>query len=176
MASSRTRRLLIAATIMNSYLAILGLDRALVAMPAWQDAGPEAWAAFSNHADNGDTALILYPALAFAGLVLTILAAASHHRDGRQPRRASLPIHLAALATVGGLLVTIKAAPIMLSVPDLGADVAALQRALDAFQFWGNIRAGLQVAAFLTCAWSLTAITPHSGERTDPDVAGRNDG
>src|SRR5262249_39236893 len=86
MAFLETRRLVIAGTLANSYLAILGLDRALIAMPAWQKTGPLAWAAFSRHADNGPVALILYPTLGFAGLVLVVLAAIGFTRDGRRPR------------------------------------------------------------------------------------------
>ena len=64
-----TATLVVAATAVNSYLAVVGLDRAFVAMPAWQKAGSLTWAEFSRYADNGPVALILYPALAFGGFL-----------------------------------------------------------------------------------------------------------
>lgn len=152
-----TAALVLAATAVNSYLAIVGLDRALVAMPAWQKAGPLTWAEFSRYADNGPVALVLYPALAFGGLLLAAAAAVSHHRDKGHPRGASLPIHLALLGTIGGLLASIKAAPTMLAVPDQ-RDPASLQMALDNFQLWGNIRAGFQVLAFAAGLWTMTEV------------------
>ncbi|MQA17188.1 MAG: hypothetical protein GEV09_24580 [Pseudonocardiaceae bacterium] len=153
-----TAALVLAATAVNSYLAVVGLDRVLVAMPAWQKAGPLTWAEFSRYADNGPVALVLYPALAFGGLLLTTASAVSHHRDKLHPRGAGLPIYLALLGTIGGLLATIKAAANMLAVPDLGRDAAGLQMALDNFHFWGNIRAGFQVLAFAAGLWAMTEV------------------
>ena len=60
--------------------------------------------------------------------------------------------------TIGGLLATTKAAPIMLSVAHLDDNGPALQQALDGFQFWGNIRGVFQMLAFVTSLWSTVAI------------------
>ncbi|HEV8636331.1 MAG TPA: multicopper oxidase domain-containing protein [Chloroflexota bacterium] len=40
----------------------------------------------------------------------------------------------------------------------LGDDAVALQRAMDGFQFWGNIRGLFQVLAFVGNVWSLVAV------------------
>ena len=60
--------------------------------------------------------------------------------------------------TVGGLLATTQAAPIMLSIPSLCGDAVALQHALDGFQFWGNVRGVFQMVAFVANMWALVAL------------------
>src|SRR5205823_14648591 len=95
---------------------------------------------------------------AFAGLILSLAAAISYLGEGDRPPAAAVPLYGAALLAAGGLLTTIKAAPNMLSVPQLGDDAAALQRAMDGFQFWGNIRGLFQVLAFVGNVWSLVAV------------------
>jgi hypothetical protein len=49
MISARTRALLIAATVLSGLLAGGNVDRAIVAMPAWEQVGAAAWAEFSRH-------------------------------------------------------------------------------------------------------------------------------
>jgi hypothetical protein len=79
-----TRALLIAATLVSGSLVGGNIDRAFVAMPAWQEVGAVAWAEFSRHADlrNG---LILYPLEAIGGAILTVSAAIRLHLDGVFP-------------------------------------------------------------------------------------------
>jgi hypothetical protein len=60
------RLLLILSTFVSGLLAGGNIDRAFVAMPAWQQIGATSWAEFSRHADLGN-GLILYPAEALAG-------------------------------------------------------------------------------------------------------------
>jgi len=124
-----------AASLMDGILVGGGIDRALVAMPAWHHVGPVSWATFSRHADLGN-GLILYPLEAFSGMILSVAAVILFRWESTAPRAAQMPIYAAAL-TIGGLLVTRKAAPIMLGVRNLGDDPAALQRAFDGFEFWG---------------------------------------
>jgi len=157
MPSQLTRRLVVAATLVTSLLASGIVHRGAIEMPAWQQTGSEAWAAFSRHADVTFPALIIYPLEAFTGAILSIATVLSFRRDGSQPRPAALPVYAAALMTIGGLLATTQAAPIMLSVRDLN-DVDALQRALNGFQFWGNIRGIFQFLAFVANLWSTVAI------------------
>jgi hypothetical protein len=45
----------------------------------------------------------------------------------------------------------------VLSVRDLNA-VDAMQRALNAFQFWGNVRGIFQLLAFVANLWSTVVI------------------
>ncbi len=166
MVSRGTVRLAILATLVHSILAGMNVNRALVEMPAWQQTGPLAWAAFSRHADLARNGAILYPLDAFAGVILSLAAVVGFRRDGSRPRAAGIPIYAAPLMSIAGLLTTVKAAPNMLRVPDLDNDQEALQRALDGFQFWGNIRGLFQFLAFVANLWSLVAITdPRSQAR-----------
>src|SRR5690242_3756481 len=125
MISQRTRNLAVAAALTDSFMGGAGANRALVEMPAWQKTGPLGWAAFSRHADLGPVGNVLYPIIGFAGTFLSIGAAISFHRDRSAPESAALPFNMAALMSIGGLLVTIKAAPNMLRVRHLDNDEAA---------------------------------------------------
>jgi hypothetical protein len=55
---------------------------------------------------------------------------------------------------LGGLLFTVKAAPIMLGIAGIN-DPAALQTAFDGFRFWGNIRGAFQMLLFAALMWTL---------------------
>jgi hypothetical protein len=74
-----------------------------------------------------------------------------------------VPIYAAVVLVVGGLLATIQAAPIMLSLREIGDDPAALQRAFEGFNWWGKVRAVFQVLAFGANLWALASF---SGSRT----------
>lgn len=147
MASATTRILLILATLIAGLLAGSNVDRAFVAMPAWQQIGALAWAEFSRHADLGN-GLILYPIEAIGGALLTIAAAIMVHFDRSSSRAAAVLIYAAALFALGGLVLTVKAAPMMLGIRGL-SELGALQRSFEEFWYWGNLRAACQVFAFL---------------------------
>ena len=66
MESPRTRILLILAIFISVFLAGGNIDRAFVAMPAWEEVGAIAWAEFSRYADLGN-GLIFYPLEALVG-------------------------------------------------------------------------------------------------------------
>ena len=157
--SQRTASLIVAATLVNSVLAGGNVIRSLVEMPAWQRTGPRAWAAFSRHADLGPTGMVLYPLLGFAGAILSGAAALSYRNDRARLPDAAVSVYGAALLTLGGLLMTTRAAPNMLSVRRVSEDAARLQQALDGFQFWGNVRAVFQVLAFVANLWSLAVLS-----------------
>lgn len=159
MISRTTWWLVIAATLVNSFLAAGNVNRALIEMPAWQQTGPLAWATFSRHADLATTAMILYPLEAFAGTLLSIAAAVSFRRDRVDRPWASVLVYGAVLMGIGGLLATTRAAPVMLSVRDLGENAVALLQALNAFQSWPNVRGVFQVLAFIANLFSLVAIS-----------------
>ena len=150
-------KLLAAAMLTNGMLAGGNINRNLVEMPAWRRVGVVGWAAFSRQADLSWRARAVYPTEAFAGMILSVAAAVAFTRDPRASRAATVPVYAAALLTIGGLLFTIKAAPMMLSVRHLGNDPVALQRAFDGFEFWGWWRGACQVTAYLASAWALVA-------------------
>jgi hypothetical protein len=157
--------LLIMATLLGGLLAGGNVDRAIVQNSAWHELGAVAWGTYSRHADLSNRGFVLYPFLGIGGALLSLAATASFRRNGGVPRAAALPIYAGALLTVGGLLATTQAVPIMLSVAHLGDDQEGLRQALQGFEFWGNIRGVLQVLAFLANLWSLAAaVSPMPGK------------
>ncbi len=158
MAMLTTRGLLIATTLLGGLMAGFNLDRAIVHNAAWHGLGANAWAAYSLHADLDIRAAMLYPFLGIGMALLSAAAAISFRRDRNEPRSAALPIHAGALFAISGLLMTFFAAPHMLSVPRVVNDPVGLQRALDGFVFWGDIRGALQILAFFANLWSLVTI------------------
>jgi hypothetical protein len=155
MGPATTRVLMIAATFASGLLAGGNIDRALVAMPAWKQVGAVGWAEFSRHADLGN-GLLLYPIEAIGGALLTLAAAASYHFDGAVRRAVAIPLWAAVAFSLGGLVLTLEAAPIMLGVGKAD-DPAALQAAFEGFRSWGNIRGVCQVFQFaaLTVAMGM---------------------
>lgn len=172
MTSRLTRGLAVATTLATGMLANGLIHRGAIEMLAWQRTGPLAWGAFSRNADLALPALIVYPLEAFTGAILSIALAISFRRDGGQPRSVWVPVGGATLMTIGGLLATTQAAPIMLSVGHLDDNAAALQQALDGFWFWGNIRGLLQLLAFVASVWSL-AVIARTPARVAKPAAGR---
>jgi hypothetical protein len=155
MRSTPTRGLVIA-TIVVAGLAS-PLDRVVVGIPAWQDLGAEAWAAYSRHADLG-AGLIVYPIAGIGLAVLAIAAAISYRADRGTSPAARLLIYMAAIGAIGVMATTAVAAPIMLSVPDLG-DPAALTDAFDRFSLWGlQVRGAFWALVFLTSVGALAVL------------------
>jgi hypothetical protein len=160
-----TRALIIGSIVVGAFGGAI-TDRAVVATPAWEQLGPEAWADFSRYADLGN-GRIVYSIYGIGLAVLAVAAAISHRFDRGAPRRAGLPIYLAALGALGVIATTIKAAPIMLGVPDQ-TDAVALQNAFDQFTLWGiYIRGALGALALLASVWALAVYS------RDPELAGR---
>jgi hypothetical protein len=158
--SRRTTILLVLATLVCGLLAGADVDRTLVAMPAWQQVGPIAWAEFSRHADLGN-GLVFYPLIAIGGMLLTWAATVSCHFDRSVRREVKLALYAASALEVAGLLLTIKAAPIMLGIRHV-TDPAALQQAFAAFRHWGDLRGLSQLFGFvaLTLGLGLSRRTP----------------
>jgi hypothetical protein len=152
-----TRFLLVAATVLSGLLAGGNVDRAFVAMPAWEQVGVPAWAEFSRHADLGN-GLVLYPLEAIGAFLLLLAAAVSLHVGRAATARIALPLFGAVMLAAVGLLGTLKAAPIMLSVGHL-SDPALLRQAFEGFRFWGDIRGVAQVLAFFAAVWALAALS-----------------
>jgi hypothetical protein len=152
--SAVTRALIIGTVVIGAFGGAI-IDRAIVATPAWRQLGASAWASYSRHADLGN-GVIVYSIYGVGLVVLAVAAAISYRFDRGAPRSASLPIYLAAASAIGVIATTVKAAPIMLGVPDLTNDVAALQDAFNQFTFWGlYVRGALGALALLASVWAL---------------------
>jgi hypothetical protein len=152
MASRRTVVLVILLIVLSGMLAGLDFDRTLVAMPAWQLTGPEAWAAFSRHADLG-IGLVLYPVEAGGALLLAIGTILSARRDALS-RPVFYALGAALLAAIAGLIMTAFAAPVMLSIAS-ESDPATLSKALASFHLRGDLRGAFQIVGFIAAVTSL---------------------
>jgi hypothetical protein len=155
MTDGRTRLLVAAATFMCGILAGAVVDRALVGGPAWHALGPDAWAQFSRRADLG-VGLVACPVEAIGATLLLIAALVSSRLGSNHEHRVTPPLVVAVIFSLLGLLLTAKAAPIMLS---LGVErpAADLQRAFEDFFVWGiYLRGTVDVLAFASAVWALT--------------------
>ncbi|MPZ62158.1 MAG: hypothetical protein GEU93_12860 [Propionibacteriales bacterium] len=129
------------------------LDRSLVATPAWNELGAQAWAAYSRQADLGN-GQILYPAAFIGWTALAVAAAVSVRFDHTAPRSFALPVYAQAACMLAAMATTLKAAPIMLDVADIH-NTTALQHAFDQFTLWGvYIRGAALGLAFLSALWA----------------------
>jgi len=157
MATFRTRLLLVGATILNGILAGGIVDRVIVGGPAWRDLGAGTWAEYSRHADLGN-GLIAYPVEAIGGALLTIAGTLSNYFDHNINRAATISLCCATVFSIAGLILTAKAAPIMLGLaaPESGA---AVQPALDEFFLWGlYLRGTTDSLAFVALTWALATL------------------
>jgi hypothetical protein len=157
MATFRTRLLLLGATVLNGILAGGIVDRVILGGPAWRDLGAGAWAEYSRHADLGN-GLIVYPVEAIGGTLLTIAGTLSNYFDHDINRAATIPLYFAIVFSISGLLLTAKAAPIMLGLGVPGP-AAAIQHAFDGFFLWGlYLRGTTDALAFVALAWALATL------------------
>lgn len=158
MTSTLTRSTIVAATVVTAANGSL-LDRALVATPAWNYLGTQAWADYSRRADLG-AGDIVYPVEGILAWILILGAAASYVRfDRTAAPKAALPFTLAVLGALGWIGTTIKAAPIMQSLSDVGNDPVALSNAFHAFTLWGvYVRDGFTGLAFLAGIWAIIEV------------------
>src|SRR5690348_14970760 len=115
MIRTTARNTLVAATFVGGLLAGGNVDRAIVAMPAWQQVGVSSWADFSRHADLGN-GLVLYPLEAIGGALLLLSAIICFRFERIGFERARVPLLAALALSLGGLALTLKAAPVMLGI------------------------------------------------------------
>lgn len=145
------------AVLVNGLLGGLSLDRSLVALPAWRRVGVRGWAAFSRHADLGN-GLVLYPLLGIGGPLLSIATAVAYWLGPSGPS-AAVPVAAMVLLSIGHVVGSARAAPIMASVGRLtDDDEAGLRDAFARFENWQTVRATLQVLAFGASVWALVAL------------------
>jgi hypothetical protein len=153
----RTLILIVGATLLDGILAGGDVDRWVVGMPAWRTVGVVGWANYSRSADLGN-GFILYPALAITGTLLSLSAALSFAHQRKHENFVAIALYAAAALALSGLVVTVKAAPFMLSLRNLrNTNEALLQQAFNGFELWGGVRAVLQTMAFGVNLWSLVA-------------------
>ena len=160
MSRTRTHLLFGLATIVSGLLAGGVADRAIVGGPAWHQLGGEAWAAYSRLADLG-VGLFAYPIEGIGATVLIVAAATSYFLEGNSRREVTIPLYCAVAFSAGGLLLTLKAAPIMLGLADAQSP-AAIQDAFHDFFLWGlYVRGVADILAFVAVLWAMASLDGH---------------
>lgn len=169
MTHARTRILLFAATVLGGILAGGVVDRAIVGGPAWHELGAQTWLQYSRHADLG-TGLVAYPIEGIGTALLIIAAIVSNYRDGKSRFAIRASLYCAASFAIVGLILTIKAAPIMLGLRR-ALPAATVQSAFSDFFMWGlYLRGAADTLAFaaLVCALSSAYEPDHRYVKTRP--------
>jgi hypothetical protein len=157
MATFRTRLLLVGATVLNGILAGGIVDRVIVGGPAWHDLGTGAWAEYSRYADLGN-GLITYPVEAIGGALLIIAGTLSNYFAHNLSRAATISLYCAIVFSISGLMLTAKAAPIMLGLA-ASQPAAAIQHAFDEFLLWGLYLSGQHRRfGFVALTWALATL------------------
>ncbi len=151
--TARLRFYVTMACIFSGFLAGGNIDRYVVQVPAWEHVNIVSWADYSRHADLG-TGLFAYPIQAI-GSALFLIAAAIAVVSSTKFRQVALPLYAATLLALAGLILTLFAAPYMLSLRTMANDPILLQNAFEHFHFWGLLRALMQVASFCCCVWAM---------------------
>jgi hypothetical protein len=106
-----------------------------------------------------------YPIEAIGTSVLLIAAVVSSGFDRSELGRAAPPLLAATALSLLGLVLTVKAAPIMLSLSEVTSP-AALQRAFEEFFLWRlYLRGTVYVLTFVIAIWVLPAISGTSRSR-----------
>jgi hypothetical protein len=148
--------LTLAATGATGLLAGASLDQSIKQLPARRRLGAQAYSLYSRAADlrNG---IPFYTLLGVGSAALAIAAAAVAHRTSL-PFAACFPLDLGAAFAVLHSLVTLRAAPMLLSQRRFQDDARALAQLLDRFARWQAIRAGLQTVNFLILLAGLVAV------------------
>jgi hypothetical protein len=145
--------LLVIAVVEHGLIAGTSFDVALVKLPTRKRIGAEAYARFARGNDLGN-GLVVYPVLGILSFVLSLAAAVLAVAFG-EPFRLILPLLIAFGTTITHSLLTLKAAPIMLSLRKARRDEKLLERELDRFAFWHGWRALFQGLTFVALVWAL---------------------
>jgi hypothetical protein len=145
--------LMIIATAMNGLLSGLNVDTALVKLPARRRIGAVAYATFARGNDLGN-GLVVYPILGIGAALFTVLATVIASLE-HSLMELLLLLSLASLLSLLHTFVTVRAAPVMLSIKDTPDDEALLRAKLDRFARWHAVRATFQVLTFFVLLWAL---------------------
>jgi F0F1-type ATP synthase membrane subunit c/vacuolar-type H+-ATPase subunit K len=159
---TRTQLLVAAATLLSGVLAGGVIDRVMVGGPAWHALGAEAWAQFSRQADLG-SGLVAYPVEGIGATLLILAAVLSNYFDRNIRRDVTLFLYFAAAFSIAGLILTAKAAPIMLSLASQKSS-AEIERAFNEFFVWGlYLRGFVDTLAFIALVWALSNLQRRAG-------------
>jgi hypothetical protein len=147
----RLKVLITAACLLSGLLAGGNIDRYLVQVPAWRHLDILNWREYSSHADLGN-GLFVYPIEAIGGFLLLVASTITAFTSGL--KQVVWPVCVATIFSTIGLIFTIFAAPIMLSLRTSGDDPVILRQLFDRFHYWGLLRAIAQLITFGSCIWA----------------------
>lgn len=154
-------QLIVAATALNGLLAGASLDQSIKQLPSRHRTGVSTYAAYARGADLG-SGIAWYAVLANSAAIFTVAAGGLGWRT-HASHQLLIPLLLASAASVGHTLVTLKAAPTMLSTRKVALDdTRALATLFNRFARWQALRATLQVLAFALTLWSLWVVLSFS--------------
>ena len=140
------------ATTVDGLLAGASLDQSIKQLPARHRIGVRAFSQYSRASDQAN-GVAWYAALCVGGAALTLAAALAAVIHGA-PVEQRRPLMLAGLLSIAHSLTTAGAAPINFSQRAAGDDERALKKIFDSFERWQSVRAGLQLATFVTMLWA----------------------
>ena len=139
-------------TLLQGIGAGICFDVAAVKLPTRHRIGAVAYANFARGNDLGN-GLRVYPFVVVGGgLLLLALTVVAHVT--RQPTSLRYPLYAAALASIGYLGATAKAAPIMWSLKKTPDEARLLEHKLDRFAYWHAWRTAFQMGAFIALLWA----------------------
>jgi len=148
-----------AAVIFSGLLAGQTFDRYFVQFPSFKRLEIIYWANYSRYADLGN-GLILYPLEAIGSFLLVLICTIMVWKDRMVLKPASLLIFAALFLSLSGLVFTLLAAPVMLSLKTMHNDPELLQIAFHRFEYWGAYRGIAQVLLFFVSVLALLKIKP----------------
>ena len=150
----RLRLLLTLACLLSGFLAGENIFRYAMEVPGWRHIRIDEWGEYSRHADLGNGVFLL-PFEAIASALLLFTASFTILKRKAEFQSAALPVHMASLFALAGLVLTFFAAPYMLRVRTIGSDPELLQQIFNHFHYWGFYRAIAQVLSFCACVAAL---------------------
>jgi hypothetical protein len=137
-----------------------GTFRLLLDLPARFSIGPVAFADFSRATDLSTTGVVFYVLYGVGGLIVTAVAWFATWRLAAA-RSVRTLAGVACACSIGVLLLTIPAAPLMWRVGATPNDPAALAVLLDRFTFWTTLRVAAVDASFLSVIGAMIVLMSH---------------
>jgi hypothetical protein len=119
-AISRLRLCISFACLFSGLLAGENVFRYAMEVPGWKHINIAEWGEYSRHADLGNGIFIL-PVEAVISTLLLLVASGSILKGKVKFQIAALPVHIATIFALTGLVLTFFAAPYMLSLRTSGA-------------------------------------------------------
>ena len=159
----RLRIFLFISSLLAGLLAGEDLYRYVIEVPAWRHLSIITWAEYSRHADLGK-GIFLFPIEAAGNTILQIAASIIVLKNKPTYGSVALPIHLATIFSITGLVFTFFAAPLMLHLRTTDNGPRRVQQTFNQFHFWGLLRAIAQILSFFNCLLAMKQMPGNEGK------------